>query len=77
MEVSHPPSGFVRGDRLEHAIRFYVDVVKELAEMGVSVGVVNKGVLETADFLNGFEPCVELFRGTHRCGQTTARSNGS
>ena len=76
MEVPHPPGGLPRGDRFERAPWFFVDVVKELAEMGVSVEVVNKGVLETAGFLNSFKPSVELFGRTHRRGQAT-RSNGS
>ena len=73
MEVPHPPCGFVRGDRFERAAWFFVDVVKEFAEMGVSVGVVNKGVLETAGFLNSLKPSVELFGCTHRRGQATIR----
>ena len=73
MEVPHPPGGIPRGDRFECAPRFFVDVVKELAEMGVSVEVVNKCVLETADFLNSFKPIVELFRRTHRRRQATTR----
>lgn len=70
MEVPHPLRRFVRGDRFERATGFLVDVVKELAEMRVSVGMVNKGVLETPGFLDGLEPCIELFRRTHRCRQT-------
>ena len=73
MEVPHPPGGFARGDRFERATWFFVNVVKVLAEMRVSVGVVNEGVLETAGFLNSLKPSVELFGRTHRRGQATIR----
>ena len=73
MEISHPPSGLVRGERFERTTRFFVDVVKELAKMGISVGVVNKDVLEAAGFLDSFKPRVELLWSTHRCGKTTVR----
>lgn len=71
MEVPHPSGRFVRGDRFELATRLFVDVVKELAEMGVSVWVVDKGVLETSRFLNGLEPCVEFLGCSDRRGQAT------
>ena len=73
MKMSHPPGGFVRGERFEHTTRFVVDIVKELAKMGISVRVVNIDVLETAGFLNSFKPRVELLWSTHRCGKTTVR----
>lgn len=39
--------------------------------MGVSVRVVDKGVLETARFLNSFEPCVKFLGLSDRRGQAT------
>ena len=50
-----------------------MDVIKELAEMRVSMRVVDKGVLETSSFLNSFEPSVELLGRTHRRGQSSIR----
>jgi hypothetical protein len=41
-----------------------MDIVEELPQVGITVGVVDKFVLNTTSLLNGFKPCVKLLWGT-------------
>lgn len=52
----------------------WLEQVTVLAEMRVSVGVANEGVLETVCFLDRPEPCVELLGFSDSCRKTAVIS---